>query len=320
MPRPGPRTTNKYSDRFKATAVRLSELPGVAVQDVAESLYIHPFMLSRWRKQAREGRIVTQGRAGGRGSGGGAEGAARDEEAVRAAEARARDLKKSHRVHFGTKGEIFEFIEAHREAFPVRVMCAAVRGERERLLRLAGAAAESRAQRRTSGWWSRSATAHAQSRETYGSPRVHEALQRQGEPVGRRRVERLMREHGIRACSATLYRRLPGLGRFYASVGNRVQRARRDAARSGVGGRCDVPEGQRRVALSGHGDGSVLAATARLGVGHEKTAQLVRRALQHALRRRRPPARHDLPQRSRRRVPRRRRSSDSCSAPASCRA
>ena len=60
MPRPGPRTTNKYSDRFKATAVRLSELPGVAVQDVAESLYIHPFMLSRWRKQVREGRIVSK--------------------------------------------------------------------------------------------------------------------------------------------------------------------------------------------------------------------------------------------------------------------
>ena len=58
MPRPGPRTTNKYSDRFKATAVRLSELPGVEVKDVAESLYIHPFMLSRWRKQAREGQIV----------------------------------------------------------------------------------------------------------------------------------------------------------------------------------------------------------------------------------------------------------------------
>jgi transposase len=61
MPRPGPRTTAKYSERFKATAVRLSELPGVEVQDVAESLYIHPFMLSRWRKQAREGRIVTKG-------------------------------------------------------------------------------------------------------------------------------------------------------------------------------------------------------------------------------------------------------------------
>lgn len=51
MPRPGPRTTYKYSDEFKATAVRLSSLPGVAIQDVAESLYIHPFMLSRWRKR-----------------------------------------------------------------------------------------------------------------------------------------------------------------------------------------------------------------------------------------------------------------------------
>nr|WP_184674055.1 transposase [Rhodanobacter sp. A1T4] len=61
MPRPGPRTTYRYTQEFKATAVRLSELPGVAVQDVAASLYIHPFMLSRWRKQAREGVIVTKG-------------------------------------------------------------------------------------------------------------------------------------------------------------------------------------------------------------------------------------------------------------------
>jgi transposase len=61
MAKPGPRTTYKYSEEFKATAVRLSRLPGVAVQDVAESLYIHPFMLSRWRKQAREGLIVTKG-------------------------------------------------------------------------------------------------------------------------------------------------------------------------------------------------------------------------------------------------------------------
>jgi transposase len=36
-------------------------MPGVAVQDVAESLYIHPFSLSRWRKLAREGLIVTRG-------------------------------------------------------------------------------------------------------------------------------------------------------------------------------------------------------------------------------------------------------------------
>ena len=40
MPAPGPRTTYRYSAHFKATAVRLSELPGVSVQDVAHSLYI----------------------------------------------------------------------------------------------------------------------------------------------------------------------------------------------------------------------------------------------------------------------------------------
>lgn len=58
MPKPGPRTTFKYSEEFKATAVRLSNLAGVQIRDVAESLYIHPFMLSRWRKQARDGNIT----------------------------------------------------------------------------------------------------------------------------------------------------------------------------------------------------------------------------------------------------------------------
>ena len=61
MPKPGPRTTYKYSNEFKATAVKLSRIPGVAISDVAQSLCIHPFMLSRWRKEAREGQIVTKG-------------------------------------------------------------------------------------------------------------------------------------------------------------------------------------------------------------------------------------------------------------------
>ena len=40
MPKSGPRTTYRYSDRFKAIAVRLSQMAGVSVQDVAQSLYI----------------------------------------------------------------------------------------------------------------------------------------------------------------------------------------------------------------------------------------------------------------------------------------
>jgi len=61
MARTNTRSVYKYSDKFKATAVKLSQLPGVEVQDVAESLCIHPFMLSKWRKDAREGLIVTKG-------------------------------------------------------------------------------------------------------------------------------------------------------------------------------------------------------------------------------------------------------------------
>ncbi len=61
MARAGPRKVQKYGDRFKATAVKLSGLPGVRVKDVAGALDIHPFMLSLWRKQVRDGVIVARG-------------------------------------------------------------------------------------------------------------------------------------------------------------------------------------------------------------------------------------------------------------------
>ena len=40
---------------------------------------------------------------------------------------------------------------------------------------------------------------HAQSRQTYGSPRIHAALRAEGVEAGRHRIARLMRSHSIRA-------------------------------------------------------------------------------------------------------------------------
>ncbi len=63
MPRiKGPRKIGQYSNDFKVKAVRLTFMEGVQVQEIAEALDIHPFMLSRWRKEYREGKFVADRR------------------------------------------------------------------------------------------------------------------------------------------------------------------------------------------------------------------------------------------------------------------
>ena len=52
---PGLRKVYRYRTEFKLTAVKLSQMPEVEVQTVARALDIHPFMLSRWRKEVRDG-------------------------------------------------------------------------------------------------------------------------------------------------------------------------------------------------------------------------------------------------------------------------
>jgi transposase len=57
-----PRKTWHYLNEFKVKAVLLSLLDNVQVKEVAETLDIHPFMLSRWRKEYREGKLIADKR------------------------------------------------------------------------------------------------------------------------------------------------------------------------------------------------------------------------------------------------------------------
>jgi len=56
--------------------------------------------------------------------------------------------------------------------------------------------------------------------EAYGSPRVFKALKRQGYAIGRKRVERLMREMKLVGRVVKVTRRAPGFKRFLASGEN----------------------------------------------------------------------------------------------------
>jgi len=63
-------------------------------------------------------------------------------------------------------------------------------------------------------------TIHEKSRGTYGSPRIHQALLRQGHKVGKKRIERLMRIHGLQGRVVKVTRRQPGLKHFKAQGEN----------------------------------------------------------------------------------------------------
>lgn len=56
-----PRRTWVYSQEFKYNAVKLTLDPDNKVKDIAAGLGIHPMMLSRWRKEYRDGALQGDG-------------------------------------------------------------------------------------------------------------------------------------------------------------------------------------------------------------------------------------------------------------------
>ncbi len=100
----------------------------------------------------------------------------------------------------------YAFIREHEQEFRVAAMCRALEVGASGYYRWRGRkpAARGAENERLMG---KIKAAHADSRGIYGSPKVYRRLRRDGERVNHKRVERLMREHGLRAKRARKIKR-----------------------------------------------------------------------------------------------------------------
>ncbi len=129
---------------------------------------------------------------------------------------------------------------------------------------------------------------HRASAGVYGSPRIHQALRQQGHWVARKRVEKIMREAGVVGKVATLYRRVPGMERFYLKHQNLRLQA---LPPSGVDQQWVADLTYIKVADRWQYLAAVMDVYSRRiigwSLGAQKTAELTLRALRQALSHRR---------------------------------
>src|SRR5436190_6198492 len=92
------------------------------------------------------------------------------------------------------------FVEAERAQHPVSLLCTAA-GITPAGYYAARRRPESQRVRRDHELCGLIATAHTRSRRTYGAPRIHADLAAAGVQVAKKRVARLMRQHGLAGVS-----------------------------------------------------------------------------------------------------------------------
>jgi transposase InsO family protein len=122
---------------------------------------------------------------------------------------------------FESKKEIFKFIDTERENYPLGLLC--------RVYDVSRFGYHSWKKRGMSARESEDIELTVSIERVFGevdgiyaSPKIHEALKKEGISVGLNRVARLMRENDMKARCSRIYRNHSGKDRFHASIRNEI--------------------------------------------------------------------------------------------------
>ncbi|MEV0961896.1 IS3 family transposase [Streptomyces sp. NPDC049910] len=197
---------SKYNAEFRSDAVALwrASAGRWTFRDVAADLNINPETLRTWVRDAEVGTAPGRGTE--------AEGVQAELARLRAETARLLKAEKGMAARAGDPapgGRLFregdevktrrwDFVSAHAETFGVQRICRVIEVSRSGYYRwLAGAEARAERQAADDALAAEIREIHAEHKGTYGIRRVHVELRGFGHTVNRKRVERLMRKHGI---------------------------------------------------------------------------------------------------------------------------
>ncbi|WP_423824705.1 IS3 family transposase [Salinibacter ruber] len=194
-----PRTRPPYPQKFRDQIIELAR-NGRSPSDLAEEFEPTETTIRNWIKQAD------------RDEGKSADGLSTDErEELRELRKKLRQLQQERDILAKANGlvrsgdrrcttKIFRFIDAHQAEFPISVMCRVLRVSRSGYYAWRKRPPSKRA-RKDAMLTEKIRQIHEKSRGTYGSPRIHAALQGEGIRVGEKRVARLMKAAGLRGAS-----------------------------------------------------------------------------------------------------------------------
>lgn len=187
----------------------------------------------------------------------------------------------------------YRFIQQHQHCYPVRVMCRVLHVSPSGYYRWRSAPPSQRAQQNEQ-LLGQIQMVHQQSRQSYGSPKIQQALRQQGICCGRNRIMRLMRQGGVASKRTRCFKRTTCVNPQHRYAPNQLQQRFVATAPNQVWltdmTYVATAEGWLYVAV-------VLDLYARRIVGwamaDRMSDELTRQALQMALRQRKPRA-HQL--------------------------